>query len=768
MTSFLRLLRTYSWVLASGLLVLSQASIARAATAEQIDQALKRGAAALYKLQTATGHWENAEQPTGPGEAGKGGHDTEAAQWTGRTAIAVYALLASGEDKKDPRIVKAVEFLAKNETHGVYALGLRCQVWMLMPQTPAIRTALMKDVNILKTGMKTEGLSRGMYDYVPGKAGGKSYSHSRSQYAVQGFWAAQTAGAELPDSLWKIIDESWKRNQGPDGGWTYKAPSDNDDNHPETVGLTAVGVATLFIAQDFLRSNEGIACRGNQTNPAIEKGLAWIATHANDYASHPRGSREYPYPTLYAVERIGMASGLAYFGSLNWFNNGADWAIREQNSSGTWDRGDSELPNTCFAMLFLSKGRAPVVISKLKYTDATGKEGNWNQRGRDAANVSRWIGKTLERDLAWQIVTLDVSIEDLLESPILYISGNEPVNFSPEHKAKLKAFIEAGGMLVANADCGSAAFATSIRKLGFELFPDYEFGELPKDDILLTNYYPAAKWKTKPSILRLSNGARPFILLLPQTDAGKSWQTYDQRGKPELFELAADVVLYAVDNKKMRYRGSRFYVPEPPKASNAIAVTRIKYPGVWDPEPAGWKRLSNVMTRTKLTGVTTTTAELGKDQVTGAKIAHLTGTFDYKFSDAQKAEIKQFVAGGGTLIVDVAGGSGKVATSFEGTLADLFPGEKLEVLPPEHPLYSAGGGAKDEIAYRSYAIRNGVGQTTSPRLQGIQQNGRLAVIYSREDLSVGLVGQEVDGVIGYTPATATALMTRILTYAAGQ
>ena len=108
------------------------------------------------------------------------------------------------------------------------------------------------------------------------------------------------------------------------------------------------------------------------------------------------------------------------------------------------------------------------------------------------------------------------------------------------------------------------------------------------------------------------------------------------------------------------------------------------------------------------------------------------------------------------------------ATSFERTLADLFPDGKLEVLPPEHPLYSAGGGAKDEIAYRSYAIRNGVGQTTSPRLQGIQQNGRLAVIYSREDLSVGLVGQEVDGVIGYTPATATALMTRILTYAAGQ
>ena len=42
-------------------------------------------------------------------------------------------------------------------------------------------------------------------------------------------------------------------------------------------------------------------------------------------------------------------------------------------------------------------------------------------------------------------------------------------------------------------------------------------------------------------------------------------------------------------------------------------------------------------------------------------------------------------------------------------------------------------------------------------------NGKLAVIYSPEDLSGGLVGQPVDGINGYDPATATLLMTRILT-----
>jgi hypothetical protein len=49
-------------------------------------------------------------------------------------------------------------------------------------------------------------------------------------------------------------------------------------------------------------------------------------------------------------------------------------------------------------------------------------------------------------------------------------------------------------------------------------------------------------------------------------------------------------------------------------------------------------------------------------------------------------------------------------------------------------------------------------------LRGIEKDGRLAVIYSREDLSVGLVGQHVDGIIGYDPQTATTLMSKVLVY----
>src|SRR5262249_1137744 len=68
--------------------------------------------------------------------------------------------------------------------------------------------------------------------------------------------------------------------------------------------------------------------------------------------------------------------------------------------------------------------------------------------------------------------------------------------------------------------------------------------------------------------------------------------------------------------------------------------------------------------------------------------------------------------------------------------------------------------------YRTYA-RAALGSLKAPRLRGIKQGDRLVCIYSTEDLSVGLVGQPVDGIIGYDPATATALMRKILLLASG-
>src|SRR5262249_52165484 len=153
------------------------------------------------------------------------------------------------------------------------------------------------------------------------------------------------------------------------------------------------------------------------------------------------------------------------------------------------------------------------------------------------------------------------------------------------------------------------------------------------------NYYPRSKWKTKPVVEALSNGARKMIFLFT-FDPAKAWQIQDSRSKAEHFELMADVLLYAVDNTGLRYRGERYFLPENPQAKpvQTITVARLKYPAAWDPEPGGWRQLNNVMIKRESVAVKTKVAELGKDELKDVKIAHLTGTEAVKLTDPQRAE----------------------------------------------------------------------------------------------------------------------------------
>jgi hypothetical protein len=130
--------------------------------------------------------------------------------------------------------------------------------------------------------------------------------------------------------------------------------------------------------------------------------------------------------------------------------------------------------------------------------------------------------------------------------------------------------------------------------------------------------------------------------------------------------------------------------------------------------------------------------------------------------------LQEFIKGGGTLIVDAAGGKTAFAESADKALRLIFGDDANQLNEPlteDNKLYTTGGKI-DEISYRTFA-RGAMGGMKGPRLRGITKDGRLVCIYSPEDLSVGMVGEPVDGILGYSPATATELMRKILLLASG-
>jgi hypothetical protein len=742
----------------------------RAATPQAVDKSLEKAKALLY-AKLKNGNWETVPKrdPALDRASSAGG------QWGGRTAIAVYALLAAGEDPQDPKLKPAIEWLKTADIIGTYALSMRCQVWLMLPRTLETRKLAEADRDRLQHAYddapRTPGLF--LYNYLSTKHDNNLVDHSVSQFGVLSMWACAQMGIEIPEAYWSDVDKRWTYDQQPDGGWFYAAQGNHNDHAAEQASMTAAGVATLFITQDYVHQSDGIHCVGNLKNDHIDKGLKWMADHTAEWTPNASWGGYYlPGYSLYGVERIGVASGLKYFGTVDWYEYGADWCVKNQGGDGSWGGGD-DIPNTAFCMLFLSRGRAPVLINKIAYDDTTGanagKPGPWNQRPRDVANFVRWMGEQTERDINWQVTNLDVPEDELHDAPFIYFSGNTELSLKPEQVDKLRLFVQHGGMILFNSDCGAAegapnGFVSSVSKLGKQMFPDYEFRDLPDSHPIYTaEQYPMSRWKKKVTLRGLSNGIRELMVLMPN-DPAKSWQLQQTggTGHEEAYQATDDLILYGTDKTNLLVKGQSFLIKPDPKitADKKVTIARLKYDRNWNPEPGGWDRLAAVLHNEAKIDLATEVVELSDKPITGYAIAHLTGTTAVTFSTPQLQQLKNFVINGGTLIIDSAGGSAEFSQSMDQMLNKLFPGGLKDPLPPKDPLFTVGF-PKTEIHYRHFA-KTVMGNLKTPQLRTIKNGWRNGVYYSRYDLSAGLVGEPVDGIIGYDPDSCSAIMSGII------
>jgi hypothetical protein len=751
-------------------LVLGMIRTTRGATPVEVEAALQKAKTFLYSQQNKDGDWEKGDRKEMHGSG---------RMWGGQTALATYALLAAGESPQDPRLQKALDFLYKTDIDLIYGLGLRGQIWNLLPPGKQTLTAAKRDRDLLLQAVnrRQDEPGWGLYHYGVGRGPVGRYHNSTAQYGVLGMWGVELAGAEVPADYWKLVDTAWKKNQDPSGGWSYEAKV--TPGEPPKTSMTAAGVATLFITQDYLFASEGIKCIGNINNPHIEAGLKFISDHYRDVNGE--------LYTMYGVERIGVASGYKYFGENDWYASGAEWLVRNQSDNGSWKQKWDSVPDTSFGIVFLSRGRAPVMFNKLDYgepsiermTEAEQKlhklkkqsKRNWNQRPRDAANVARWLGDVLERPLNWQIVNLRVqSVDELHDAPILYISGDSMLDFTADEVARLKQFVEQGGLIFGNADCGKGAFVQSFIRLGRQMFPRYEFRNLPNDHVIYTRQLFPMKEGKHVGVMGLSNGVRELILLIPRQDVARSWQLRSDRTKKEAYQIAANIFLYAVDKKNLRNKGETYIVQDKDiKPEKTITLARLMVGVNPNPEPGGWPRLNAILKNDDKVALDIVEAKLGEGKLSGVKVAHLTGTSDFKLDEPARKELAAFIKAGGTLIVDAASGSPAFADAAEreldGTFAQAFPKQALELISAKHALYTNWLVGLKDVGYRTFA-RDLIGAVNAPRIKGLKlDGGRLGAFYSREDLSAGLVGQPVDGIRGYDPATATRLMRAMLLYA---
>jgi hypothetical protein len=549
--------------------------------------------------------------------------------------------------------------------------------------------------------------------------------------------------------------------------------------------MTAGGLVNLFICQEFLDQERGVKeCQGNPRNPNIDAAINWVGRNVPNM-----GANGY---TMFNLQRDGWESGLVQFGAFDWYTSGADGLVHFQGADGSWPGAYGPVCNTAWCLSFLALGRAPVVMNKLQYENlAAGPKnfgadrvGHWSQRPRDVANVTRWIEKRLHKRLNWQIVNLNMPIEVLHQSPILYISGNQKISFTDEQMEKLKRYVREGGMVVGNADCGSREFSESFKKLGESLFPDYAFRPLPASHpIFQDELYPTKDEKNLPSLIGLGNQAREFFILFgPTEDPARAWQQLPQtlqlqkhalfedprQRKDELYHLAGNLYYYSTERGLLRDKKKTWILPEEPPADKKLTVARLAYDGNWDPEPFGWDQFRQYLRKAQHLELDMPRVHLGSGELDIAKynIAYLTGTAALELTDKQRDELHRFAYEGGVLIVDAAGGSAAFVKSAEEELKKAF-GHDLELVPADHFVFKVAADCT-KVKYRDKAKKTLGATFDKPLLKQIQENGRVRVFFSPLDLSVAMVGQPIDAINGYAPESAMPLMMNMLMFAMQQ
>lgn len=70
---------------------------------------------------------------------------------------------------------------------------------------------------------------------------------------------------------------------------------------------------------------------------------------------NPNKGRHWYLYYLYGLERVMMLAQTHRLGAHDWYAEGASALVTIQNANGSW----GNMPDTCFALLFLKKGTVP-------------------------------------------------------------------------------------------------------------------------------------------------------------------------------------------------------------------------------------------------------------------------------------------------------------------------------------------------------------------------------------------------------------------------
>ena len=665
-------------------------------TEEVLDRAISRAVDYLWAAQHDDGSW-----------AAKG----ESADV--QTPLVMHALLTAWESPESDQALKALKWLGTRQTQDTRALALRCLVW---------EEVARRSLRTFRSELRSGG--RQIFKGITAGAMGHTI------WTTQAFHALNDADVELPRGLYREAMGHFCKTQNADGGWG------DGPGKPSNIAMTAAGVCAVQFCHLKLTTADFVEVGKDPSCESVERGLRWLDTNIGDLLAGGRHTRPDLPRCLYSIQQTARTTGRWRFGEQNLLTAGAVALLRSQKVDGSWS-GPSPVTATAYAVAFLSRARQPILLAHLQY------DGAWSNRPGASAGLADWARRRTRPPFSggWQVWDVRTPVRDWADARVLLITGSKAPKFTAEQIEKLRLYVQRGGMIFSCTEGGSEGFAKGIREVYRRLFPEYELTACrPDHPIYSRDFAHFPRKDGQPPFSIISNGVRPLIIHT-DVDLPKAWQLSLHRTQRAAFEGALNVVLYV--------NGFMMGFPTPGCASwpkeatshpkRTVKLTRVRHGGNWDPEPLAYERFSRLMGMEASVRVELLEPmAAGKLADCGAPIAVLTGAGKLALSEGKRAGLKKFVAGGGTLLIDAAGGNAKFAASARAILGEMYGPGALVRLPTSSAIYARPGMEIERVQYRLRTLLRV--RTVEPQLQAVLVGRRPGVLFSAEDLTAGLLG----------------------------
>jgi len=425
-----------------------------------------------------------------------------------------------------------------------------------------------------------------------------------------------------------------------------------------------------------------------------------------------------------------------------------------------------------------------VALGQTRFITQEGKRvayRDWMTDPADIKSLLEWTNAKL--GIQYRSVETDFAhfSYDPRELPALLFSGHNHFELTDEVRASLARYVLDGGTIIGDACCGWQDFDESFRREIQAIFPQRPMRKLTPDDPLFAAYYKQGSFTYRkadgstyveaPCIEGGMVGCRLGVIYSP-VDLTCGWDGHEHpRGLrvvvDQARQIGANYVTYLLGNFQLgRFlSSSKVYHEATAPTRDDFVLAQLMHEGDWDPDPSAIHNLlkhvrdeSTLEVKFKRANVS-----LKDPRMATYPLLYLTGHHEFHWDDESVDQLRRYLKAGGMLVADACCGRLAFDGAFRREIARVLPDQRLESLAADHPLYSA----HHEIRRVEYTprAREDFGGITSPTLEGLTLDDRLAVVYSRFDLGDGWEQFPHPYSYGYSEADALKIGTNLLVYA---